>query len=579
MAVRVVEWKKPYTGGKAIEIDENKVISLRLRDENNLIIRDEWDNEIYVDLQLDDEIRPTDAFPVWVTTGRVIVDNWWDITWTVLVFKTTSWDNVKLLYGDNWKLYIDNWTWTFKQIYLKGEVDALLQALRTYVDEQLALKQDKLIAWENITINADGKTINAILPPLSRFLSLWDCETWLPISFPTSDLPFEYVTWDHYLVSNVDSTTNYRPNWTEFDGTASSTVETADVQEWDLYIYDGNVWLLQINHDKSVTFANIAWQPTDNNALAQALGAKQDTLVNQTNIKSINGNSLLGSWDLTIQAWVTSVNWNTWAVTVNEVPSWWTNGQVLTQTQNWPAWQNATGGSTIEYVTQAEYTALLPWAASDWKHYFIYSTSGGWGWQPWANTIFYFPLSEDMLDHSGNSVSASGWWTITYQWWAGALISSKITINYSTQPTDFTALCYMKNTTSSDIIIAYSNLQSSWWFKWWDIATNVYNSWQPNSIRVESLWSSPTWKEAFNATTTNWNLVAFVKDGTNNMGYFYINGILAGSQSLVWTASTWNYSLSDGSMYLWDVILESKCWTAQEISDYFNWTKANYGIS
>ncbi len=70
MTVRAVEWKKPYTGWKAISIDENKVISLNLRDENNLIIYDEWDDEIYVDLQLPDEIRPTDAFPVWVTQGE-----------------------------------------------------------------------------------------------------------------------------------------------------------------------------------------------------------------------------------------------------------------------------------------------------------------------------------------------------------------------------------------------------------------------------------------------------------------------------------------------------------------------------
>lgn len=145
MTVRAVEWKKPYTWWKAIEIDENKVISLKLRDENNLIIWDEWDNEIYVDLQLPNEIRPTDAFPVGVTTGRVIVDNWWDVTWTILVFKTTSWDNVKFLYGDDWKLYIDNWTWAFRQIYVKWEVDALL-----------ALKQDLLTAWDWISIDANN---------------------------------------------------------------------------------------------------------------------------------------------------------------------------------------------------------------------------------------------------------------------------------------------------------------------------------------------------------------------------------------------------------------------------------------
>ena len=142
MATRIVEWKKPYTWWKAIEIDENKVISLRLRDENNLIIWDEWDNEIYVDLQLDDEITPTSAFPVWITTGRVIVDNWWDEPWTIICAKTTSGDNIKLLYADSGNLYIDNWTWTFKQIYLKADVDALLLALRNYIDDELAKKQN-----------------------------------------------------------------------------------------------------------------------------------------------------------------------------------------------------------------------------------------------------------------------------------------------------------------------------------------------------------------------------------------------------------------------------------------------------
>lgn len=235
---------------------------------------------------------------------------------------------------------------------------------------------------------------------------------------------------------------------------------------------------------------------------------------------------------------------------------------------------------------------------TDWETYyyriFSYSDLGGISYcdavsvtpspwrQPWANTVFYFPLSEDMLDHSGNSVSASGWWTITYQWWAGALISSKITINYSTQPTDFTALCYMKNITSSDIILGYGNIQDSWWYKWWDISCNIYNAWQPNSLRIQCLWSSPTWKQSFTPTwwdTTTRHLVTFVKDGTNSMWYFYINGSLVGSQSLVWTASTWNYFLCDGSsMYFWDVILEDKIWSAQEISDYYNQTKWDYWL-
>ncbi len=131
MPVRAVEWKRLWTWGTAITVDnETRVISLNLRDENNLIIYDEWDDEIYVDLQLPDWIAPTDAFPVGITTGRVLVADWWDVQGTLIVAKTTSGDNIKLLYADNWQLFIDNGSWTFKQIYLKAEVDALLQWIR-----------------------------------------------------------------------------------------------------------------------------------------------------------------------------------------------------------------------------------------------------------------------------------------------------------------------------------------------------------------------------------------------------------------------------------------------------------------
>ena len=293
MTVRAVEWKQPYTWWKAIEITDDKVINLRLRDENNLIIYDAWDNEIYVDLQLPDEITPTDAFPVWVNTGRVIVDNWWDVQGTIIVAKTTSGDNIKILYADDGKLYMDNGTWSFKQIYFKADVDLIVDSLQAQID---------------------------VLSGLGKFLSLWDCATGEPISFPL-ETPYEYSTWDWYMINNVDNTTNYRPSWTEYDWTASSTVETDWIDIWDVYIYDGTVWLLQKNAGTgwwSVTFAQILWQPTDNTNLATALNWKQATLVSGTNIKTVNNNSLLGSGDITVgwEVWISSDTGNllsTWA--------------------------------------------------------------------------------------------------------------------------------------------------------------------------------------------------------------------------------------------------------------------------
>ena len=206
MTVRAVEWKKPYTWGKGIEIDENKVISLRLRDENNLIIWDEWDNEIYVDLQLDDEIRPTDAFPVWITTGRVIVDNGWDKTWTLICAKTTSGDNIKIFYSDDGHLYVDNWTWLFTQVYLKPEVDALLSELRNYVDTELAKKQDKLIAWDRITINADWKTINADLQVSD--IAYWPSWDWVTNIAPSKNAVYDKIDSIDALIPSAAASNN-----------------------------------------------------------------------------------------------------------------------------------------------------------------------------------------------------------------------------------------------------------------------------------------------------------------------------------------------------------------------------------
>ena len=143
MTVRAVEWKKPYTWGTAIEITEDKVINLLLREANNLL-QVNGNNELYCDLQLDDELRPTDDFPVGVTTGRIVEDNGWDRTGTILCAKTTSWDNIKLVYTDEGEIWVDNGTGTFKKLYLASEVDELLaqleSELKDYVDAKTTFK-------------------------------------------------------------------------------------------------------------------------------------------------------------------------------------------------------------------------------------------------------------------------------------------------------------------------------------------------------------------------------------------------------------------------------------------------------
>lgn len=351
MSTRIVEWQLPYTWGTGIGIDTNKVISVLLREENNLI-QVNGDNELYTDLQLVANIKPSDDFPVGVTTWKILQSDWWTQSGLLLNRKTTSGDYARWLYWADGELYFDWGQGTWKQVYYSDEVLALFTQLRgelatvafsgdyndlinrpAFLQEQADWDQTDTDALDYIknkptipTVNdatltiqknwtavatftansSTNATANITVPnvinnvtststsdalsanqgkvlqdqiddlkAMGRFLSLWDCETGMPISFPLA-IPYNYQTWDYFLVENVDTTTNYRPNGVQYTGTASTTVETDEVEVWDLYIYDWAVWLLQINHGKTVSFANLAGQPSDNAALASALNAKAD---------------------------------------------------------------------------------------------------------------------------------------------------------------------------------------------------------------------------------------------------------------------------------------------------------------
>jgi len=150
MTVRLYEWDKTETGWAWIEITDNKVVNLKLRDENNLIKINE-DDEAYVDLQLDDGIEPWDDLPVGVETWRVLVANGRPVNGTLILAKTTSWDEIQLLYWDDWKIYADNGTWTFKTLgwttaYFKtqSEYDALPQSKES--DNNLYIIVDSHVA-------------------------------------------------------------------------------------------------------------------------------------------------------------------------------------------------------------------------------------------------------------------------------------------------------------------------------------------------------------------------------------------------------------------------------------------------
>ena len=511
MTVRAVEWKQPYTWGTAIEIDENKVISLRLRDENNLIIYDAGDNEIYVDLQLPDELTPTDAFPVWITTGRVIVDNGWDLQWTIICAKTTSGDNIKLLYADEWTLWIDNWTWTFKQIYFKADVDLIVTNLTSYINWELAKKQN----W----------VTSATAPTDPEEWDLW---------YDTTNSVLKVYDWTQW-------NTTWWWGWGTWD-----VVWPSSATNGNLAVFDGTTWKLIKDWGAIPTWVPSWW--TDGQVLSKV------------------------SWNI---AWAN--------------PSWW-DVLVSTQANNiFTSWMKIWGWTEADYLllTPDSNTAYLLTAGSP--------TPQPW-WQPWADTIAYFPFDSDLLDHSGNSFSVTTYGNVSI-WTAWGVSAwdfrSVWELSWSVATTgSLTVLGYAYKTANPN-----NDNASMFGFAWWwsmgaPLCQALYwnTNWPANISNKPWVamfdWDTQANQTAVSMNNNEWVHFAVTFDWSTKEVKLYTNWVLSSQYTTSVTFHPDYLGMSRANWldrswigYLSEVIFEKKQRTAQEISDYYDATKANYWIS
>lgn len=328
MAVKITEWERTVSWGTAIEVTANKVINLLLRSEDNLIKLDE--NEIYVDLQLESWIQPSDTFPVGVTTGRVIQNDWWVATGTLLVFKTTSWDYVTWIYGDDGKLYIDNGTGTFKQIYLKAEVDALLEQLRQELSDA-AFSGDY-----NDLINK---------PTLGTAASK-------DVGTNTGNVPIIGLNWklDGSIIPAVNTKVFTVTNVQDLTSLTTAT-------QWDYWIVTSESKTYILSTDPYSTLSNWIELPSPTSGV--------------TSVNGKNGSVTLYTDDIPVRdtshLYVTSWEKNTWnsKLGVNDVAT-------VARTGNYQDLNNKPDLTGNVYCTQSAYDALPSSKLTDWNSYFIY---------------------------------------------------------------------------------------------------------------------------------------------------------------------------------------------------------------
>ena len=132
------------------------------------------------------------------------------------------------------------------------------------------------------------------------------------------------------------------------------------------------------------------------------------TSENKTYVLSASPYSTAANWKeiLSPTGWVTSVNGNTWAVTVSEFsPSWTaTTGYVVTKTANWYWWAAPSGWSTTITVTLTS-----AWWSSNSQ---TVSATGVTA----SNTVIVSPAPSDIGDYADKWVycSAQGSGTLTF---------------------------------------------------------------------------------------------------------------------------------------------------------------------
>ena len=207
---------------------------------------------------------------------------------------------------------------------------------------------------------------------------------------------------------------------------------------------------------------------------------------------------------------------------------------------------------------------------------------------PWANTIAYYPLtaSTTTSDQSWNSRNLTNSWNITFwtnQWVSCASFNKNwnLYVNnfYNLSQWDYTISLWAYKLTQSSAsyaisiwdwstrwgscIIEYDNsvLRYAMWYDDLDSSTNPSNQW----VNIVITYTK-------NSKTQN----IYVNWGNTWTRTATYTHTLPSLKFCVWWDSSW--SDLRWTWYMNEVIVENKAWTADEISNYYNWTKSNYGL-
>ena len=211
-------------------------------------------------------------------------------------------------------------------------------------------------------------------------------------------------------------------------------------------------------------------------------------------------------------------------------------------------------------------------------------------WKPWSNTIAYYPLKWNLNDYSWHNYNWTlAVWTLTYPSNEYAQLTNVVARFpnwYWTSTTDEMTISMRLKDVSTSGSGWTSNLFALWldgeggW--WWGFQL-YYNNWNYTAYAV-TWWASKN-TSAYSISSWVWhNIIMTIKP--NDKLSLYIDWNLKNQVDVTspirmsWHSWIWTNSYTNNaptiSWYLSNIINENKVRTVDEITKYYNSTKANY---
>ena len=441
MATRIKDWMIPYTWWIWIEITNNHVINVLLRELNNLIHVNE-DRELYVDLQIPDGVEPDYDFEVWVTTWKILEEDWWQQSWIIINWKTTSWDYVRIIYANDGKLYYDPWTWVWIPFLTAEDISVAtstkLWTIKLGSDdvqtEPIQTPTNTTGRTYAVQLNSSNQAMVNVPWTDTTYQSLQEQANWQDVSLVTTG---EKYIWNHKQ-NALTAGNNIQINWDVISATDTTytawnniTIDQNNVISATLpqaLIYKGSVtWLNDLPSGASVwdTYF-VEWEDWmyswDGTQWNYVWGSWMD-ITNLFNM-TINNSDDITEWS--VHLFCTTIEKNYWNSKQDQLVAWANiqiNGNVISATDTkYTAGQNVSiDSNNVISAVDTKYTA---WDGIDITNGVITNTDR---FTPSNNWSLWQFLEKTSTGYRWANVP-SGWWT-TYVEWDGIDISGNVISN------------------------------------------------------------------------------------------------------------------------------------------------------